>query len=408
MPKTMLPSHEPQQKVYPEQIGNTQYMLPEKKLDALQEVVLWYDNPRVTPLAAEKQPESEEDLEAYLQRTPGYAGLLKSIVDIGQLEPIYAWRREQSDKYLVLEGSTRVAILRELCRKHEGSDKADSHRYVRAKILPPEFDELERAILLARIHVRGSGVRGWGRYIEAKFIYEHVEPMNGRPPVMAMSDMASWMGKSSSWVSRLKHAYQFARQYVEFLDTKDAQQEALKRFSVLEEISKATGFGTLVKDDESLRNEVFDMVRHDVFKEYRDARFMKFYHEDPDKWEQLKTHEKHIAHMLSNQIKAGGTSLKARITALAGQIDRAIETNPESLGDEDLEELNKAALTMAASFTSTNRFRLSLAHFTKALMEATLGDVKEVGPEELTKLDEGLADFRMRWERHHNKQEATQ
>lgn len=396
-----LPKHKPLEKVYPEQIGDTQYMLPERKLDIFEDVALWYDNPRVTPMTAEKQPESEAELEAYLQRTPGYAGLKDSIKGIGQLEPVYVWRREEGDQYLVLEGSTRVAILRELSRMKEGTPDAEKYGYVRAKVLPPEFDEMKRAILLARIHVRGSGVRGWGRYIEAKFIYEHVESVHGSPPVMTMADMAANMGKSMSWVSRLKHAYQFGSQYVEYLDSNDAQQEAVKKFSTLEEISKATGFGRLLKDDEKLRHEVFEMVHNDVFKEYRDARFMKQYYDDPEKWGQLKGHERHIAHALANEIKVGGTSVKARIAALSGQIERTMEANPELLGEDDVDELGRAVQVLSSAVTGLNQFRLTLAQFTRALMNASLSEVKAVTQDELDRLDEGLEDFRARWDRHH-------
>lgn len=404
---TKLPTHDPEPKRYPETIGDTQYMLPEEKLDILDEIELWHDNPRVTPLAAERHPETPAELEDYLKRSPGYEGLKSSIADIGQLEPVYAWRLNKTNRYLVLEGSTRLAILRELYRKHEGTPAADRYRYIRAKILPQEFDEEKRAILLARIHVRGTGVRSWGRYIEAKFIYEHVEPMNGRKPVMSMADMARYMGKSPSWVTRLKNAYEFANQYVEYLDNDKAQQQAVKSFSILEEISKATGFGKLLKNDRELRDEVFDMVNNDVFKEYRDARFMKQYHDDPEKWSQLKTHEEHIAHELANQIKAGGTSIKGRISGLIGQIERAIAADPEALDEVDLEELNKATLVLSSHVGDVSQFRYLLGRFTKALHNASLNDVLAVTAEEMKNLNVGLADFRARWDSHSGKENVA-
>ena len=156
--------------------------------------------------------------------------------DVGQLEPIYAWRKDATKKYLVLEGNTRVTILRELAI---GGD--ESAKYVRAKILPPEFSESQRAILLAMIHVRGSGVRGWGRYIQAKFIYEHVTPQNGQKAIMSESDMGRWMGKSPSWVNRHKHSYTFALQFIDHVGSEDAEKITVQYFSTLEEISKSTG-----------------------------------------------------------------------------------------------------------------------------------------------------------------------
>lgn len=402
-----LPQHQPQKKKYPERIGDTEYLLEEERLDIFDEIELWHDNPRVTPMAAEKRPDTPAELESYLQRTPGYEGLKASIRDIGQLEPVYAWRQDSKSKYLVLEGSTRLAILRELYRRHEGTPDADRFRYIRAKILPPEFSEQQRAILLARIHVRGSGVRSWGRYIEAKFIYEHVVGVNGQKPIMNVTDMANYMGKSASWVSRLKSAYEFAEQYVDFLDNDKAQQHAVKQFSTLEEISKSTGFGKLVKDDEDLRDEVFEMVRNEVFKEYRDARFMKQYYDDPEKWAELKTYKQHVAHDLANQIKAGGTSVSGKIASLVGQMERAISADPDSLGNEDLEELNRAVLVLSSHVGEVTQFRYLLARFTKALHNASLNDVKAVTPEEIKLLNEGLADFRARWDNHHGEEEAV-
>ena len=130
-------------------------------------------------------------------------------------------------KYLVLEGSTRVTILRELSREEKGSPSDGKHQKVRAKILPPNFPIAHRVILLARIHVRGSGVRSWGRYIEAKFIYDATEGAAGESAVLSVSDLANWMGKSNSWVSRLRDAYKFALQFVDHVDAKDVNVHSL-------------------------------------------------------------------------------------------------------------------------------------------------------------------------------------
>jgi hypothetical protein len=156
--------------------------------------------------------ESEEQLENFLKSTPGYPALEKSIADIGQMEPIYIWRKNQGTKGLVIEGATRVTIHRELERKNKGRPTEGNFRRVIAKVLPPEFGEEERAILLAQIHVRKTGVRGWGRYVDARFVYETVEGKNSGKPLMTVSQLADYMGKSISWVSRLKNAYEFAVQ----------------------------------------------------------------------------------------------------------------------------------------------------------------------------------------------------
>src|SRR5439155_314656 len=156
----------------------------------------------------------------------------------------------------------------------------------------------------------GTGVRSWGRFIEARFVYETVVGKDGQKPVMSVSDLASYMGKSASWVSRLKDAYQFAKKFVEHIDSPDADKLAVEHFSTLEEIAKCRDIGPKLKDYDNdtfheLRADVFDMVRKDVFKEYRDARFMREFHDDPEKWAQLKQGEKHIANKLASELKAG-------------------------------------------------------------------------------------------------------
>src|SRR5205814_5956155 len=98
------------------------------------------------------------------------------------------------------------------------------------------------------------------------------------------------------------------RMYVLHFDDPDAQREAIEHFSTLEEISKSTGFGPKVReygkhDADQLRNEVFQMVRAGVFQEYRDARFMKDFYDDPEKWALLKTREAGIADRLAQDVK---------------------------------------------------------------------------------------------------------
>ena len=181
-----------------ERIGGKEWHLEERELDVMNEVTLWSGNPRLQPFlaGAAAAAASEEDLEAALQHTGGYDTLRKSIQTIGQMTSIYVWRREEDHAYLVFEGATRVAILRELARARANGPDATRFRKVKALVLPPEFGEMERVILLARIHVRGSGVRAWGRYIEAKFIHDHVTPQNGRAEMMSVADMARHMEKS--------------------------------------------------------------------------------------------------------------------------------------------------------------------------------------------------------------------
>jgi len=186
----------------------------------------------------------------------------------------------------------------------------------------------------------------------------------------------------------------------------DAEKLAVKEFSTLEEISKATGFGPMVKDysgnaeNDRLREDVFDMVRNEVFKEYRDARDIKKFYDDPEKWAQLKTHEKHIANKLAADEKTGGSSLAGKISGLPAQIARAFDRDPQALDERELESLQKATNEVAARLSGVGVFRLHMKAFTKALHDVALADIKAVTPDEHRALNEGLADFEDRLAKH--------
>jgi hypothetical protein len=323
----------------------------------------------------------------------------KSIYDLGQMEPVYAWRPNESSKYLVLEGATRVSILRELDRKYTSGLKEGMFRHVKAKILPSHFGAKERAILLARIHVRGSGVRAWGRYIEAKFIYETVTGKGGNLPLMNQAQMAQAMEKSESWVNRLKTAYEFALKFVEYIDDDNAERLAAEHFSTLEELSKAKVIGSQLREfdnpaHDNLRHEVFDMVRNDAFKEYRDARFLKEFHDDPDKWEQLKSGEKHIASRLAMEVKTNSNSPQAKISSIPQMVRRSIERGEASFGEDDIESLQSAIDFIGDQIHDGVRpFRIALKKMTNWLSEASMADAKALSPEELAGFREALEYF---------------
>lgn len=399
-----------------ERIGGTDWQLEEHQLDVFDEVVLWNENPRLlTYLPEGGVAASEIELEQAVQRTRGYDNLRKSIEQIGQMESIYVWRKENDTAYLVLEGATRVAILRELARKRASGPDVGRFRKVKAKVLPPEFGELERVILLARIHVRGSGVRAWGRYIEAKFIHDHVTVQNGQAnSMMSVSEMARHMEKSISWVQRLRDAYEFGRRFVEHVDSDDAEQIAAREFSVLEEISKAALIGPRLreysnKEHEPLRAEVFDMVRNEAFSEYRDARFMKEFYEDPEKWAQLKSGEKGVAKKLAAEVKTSAGGIKAKIASLEQHIQRVLDRGGDhGLGDDDVETLQRAEqLIQQHLHPGVRPFRLALNTVTKALSEASLADVKSLEPNQVAALMEAVGYFNELVQRHNRPASAV-
>ncbi|MBU2588696.1 MAG: hypothetical protein KJ872_11345 [Alphaproteobacteria bacterium] len=381
-----------------ERIGTKEWVLEEVQLDVSDDVALWADNPRLQTSLMEGFS-SETDLEEALRLSPGYDGLRKSIQEIGQMQSIYV-KRTSTGKFLVLEGATRVTILRELDRKFKSGKNEGVFRHVNAKILPPEFSERDVAILLAGIHVRGSGVRDWGRYIEAKFIYETVAGRPGHPPLMNQTTLAENMGKSESWVARLKSAYEFALKFVEHIDDEvNPRKLAAEKFSVLEEISKARVVGPQLRDFDNsaydeLRSDVFDMVRNEVFKEYRDARFLKEFHEDEDAWDQLKSGQKHIANQLAKQVQDKSSSPKARIANIPQTVRRAIERGDDSFDDEDIASLQQTIdLIEDKVHEGVHPYRLAIRKAARTLNKASRADVQDLDQSDIEELREAFGYF---------------
>jgi ParB-like chromosome segregation protein Spo0J len=386
------------ERIHYERIGTTEWELYEIKLNVHDDVALWSDNPRLQTVITEGFT-SEIQVEDHLRSTPGYDVLRKSIEDIGQMEPIYV-KQTNTDKYITIEGNTRVAVLRQLDRKHTTGKLAGNYRFVTAKVVPKNFDEKAIAILLAGIHVRGSGVRDWGRFIEAKFVYETVVGRTGRLPLMNQTELASEMGKSESWVARLKSAYEFAMKFVEHVDAEDNPRKiAAEKFSILEEISKARVIGSQLRDYnnaafDDLREEVFEMVRNNAFKEYREARFLKEFHDDPDTWHQLKSGEKHVASKLTQQIQDKHSSPKAKIAGLPQLIRRSIERGEAGFDDEDVAQLQRAIdIIEDQVHEGIHPYRLALKKASRTLNKASRADVRDLSENDLKEFSEAYDYF---------------
>lgn len=403
--KLEVPPQQSERVLY-EKIGNTEWELREVRLDVHEDVALWADNPRLQTTMMEGFL-SEADLEEALRLTSGYDGLRKSIQEIGQMQSIYV-QRTNTGKYLVLEGATRVSILRELDRKFTSGKFQGVFRHVQAKILPQNFSEKHVAILLAGIHVRGSGVRDWGRYIEAKFIYETVAGRPGHPPLMNQATLADNMGKSESWVARLKSAYEFALKFVEHVDDEpNPRKMASEKFSVLEEISKARVIGSQLRDYDNkaydeLRQDVFEMVRNDVFKEYRDARFLKEFYDDPDAWTQLKSGEKHIANKLAQQTQDKSSHPKAKIAAMPQLVRRAIDRGEDGFDDDDVASLQQTIdLIEDKVHDGVHPYRLALKKATRTLNKASRADVTDLHPSDISEFRKAYLYFDGLIEQHY-------
>lgn len=393
--ESLPPSEE---RILYERIGSSEWEMREVKLDVHDQVALWDENPRLQTAKMDGLS-SEIELEAALRDSSGFDDLQRSIRDIGQMQSIYV-KRTPTGKYLVLEGNTRVTALRDLDRKHDSGKLAGAFSQVTAKIVPSNFGDREIVILLAGIHVRGSGVRDWKRYVQARFVYETVIGRPGKPPIMNQTQLAESMGKSLTFVNRLKDAYSFALKFVEHCDGEENPRKlAAEKFSVLEEISKARVLGPQLRDfdnqaHDSLRNDVFDMVQNDAFKEYRDARFIKDFHDDPDLWHQLKSGEPHIANKLAKQVEVKSASPKVKIAGLPQLIRRSFERGEAEFDDEDVAQLQQAIeIIEDRVHDGVHPYRLALKKATRTLNKASRADVLDLAASDVEEFQDAYKYF---------------
>ena len=370
-------------------IGSREWELEGKDF-AVDGVELWDQNPRTRHMT-KGLPKSEDEIAADLVQTPGYDTLKSSIRRQGQMERIFVQERP-GRKPLVIEGNTRVAILRELAAEFESKPEGDNFKYVKAKVLPTALTNEDIIFLQAAIHVRGSGVRNWSRYAQARFVHEAVTPMaTGDAPATTQTRLAEQMGKSASWVNRLLHAYTFALKYVDHFDDDHAEKEAIEHFSILEEIAKSKAFGTRVReyDDpktDNLREDVFEMVHNGAFSEYRDARYIQQFYEDPDKWRQLKEGEPGIASKLANEIRAGESTIGDRILSLPRSLERELESKPEAFNEDHLDALNESVSQLEAQLGGAAGLQTRVRLFRHSLGDVSLKDLELLDPSELDEL----------------------
>jgi phage-related protein len=136
------------------------------------------------------------------------------------------------------------------------------------------------------------------------------------------------------------------------------------------------------------------MVLNGAFTEYRDARFLKEFHDDPDKWEQLKSGEPNIANRLANEIKSTANSPRTKISSIPQMIRRSIERGETEFGDDDIEALQQAIDQITDQIHEGVRpFRIALKKMTRSLSEASMADVKALASDEISDFREALDYF---------------
>jgi hypothetical protein len=242
------------------------------------EIKLWDANPRIAHLTAGRgQVLGDEDLISLIEdvQRSAFATLMRDIMRYGQQEPVFIRsldRGQQIEAAIVLEGNTRVSILKRLHK-----DFPDNPRYatVLCYLLPQGFSETDLAILMANYHVKGNLRNQWDRYQIGAFLHEHIVVKQH----FTQQEIAQQLSKSPSWVSQLLAAYRFALEYKDQLqgsyqvDEADAEADLNKKFSILEEAWKVKRFRDKLEDPHSDAKEtVFRWVHEGKFTDHRKIR----------------------------------------------------------------------------------------------------------------------------------------
>jgi hypothetical protein len=137
----------------------------------LDEIELDEENPRIgyarDNYVSAGQAVSQRDLATFLkqQNLDAYNRLKSSIESAGgAIEMI--WVMKKDDRYLCVDGNTRLMIYRELREKYP---RKEEYKKIKARILPEGTDENARNFIRLIAHLRGEN--DWQAYERARMLY---------------------------------------------------------------------------------------------------------------------------------------------------------------------------------------------------------------------------------------------
>lgn len=250
------------------------------------EIMLWNGNPRIRhKLAKVEGYPTDEDLMWAIKdvQKHAYGNLAGHIKRYGQQEPVFLRPNGGSRSprsATVIEGNTRVAIIKKL---HEANPHDERFQTVQAYLLPADIGEEDLATLMATYHVTGTLRNQWDRYQIGAFLYEHIEEKEN----FTQAGLASIVSKSTSWVSRLLAAYRFAVDYQDFIEAEfniesaEAEDEATRKFSMLEEAWKVKPFRDEMERSTAAKETLFRWVHEGKFTDHRNVRAIHELYSDP-------------------------------------------------------------------------------------------------------------------------------
>lgn len=251
------------------------------------EIRLWPENPRIKHALAKLNTfPTEEDLMAEIQgvQRTVYRNLYRDIEKFGQQEPVFLQVPDPHPSTIevatVIEGNTRVTVLKEL---HERYPRDARFARVKAYLLPPGFSDSDLAILMANYHVKGTLRNQWDRYQIGAFLHEQIEQARR----FNQAELAEFIGKSPSWVSRHLTVYKFALDFKDELEgtynlsVGESEDETNRYFSILEEAWKVKAFRDEMDRDVEAKETLFRWVHDGKFRDHRSVRGIYELYTDP-------------------------------------------------------------------------------------------------------------------------------
>ena len=198
------------------------------------------NNPRIRYRL--KLEQGDRTLEQVILAMPEVKSLRKDIERNGGIRERVILQ-ENGSKLKTIEGNCRLVCLQSLHQK----DKANPvWKTVPARILPPDVDEKQIAILLSDFHVAGKIT--WQAHEKAGQVYHMANTLH-----MTQEEVATYLRTSKSTVNRYLQAYELMRDhFLKIDDEKYAKQgerkwsffeEFFKQKDLREELKKNTAFG---------------------------------------------------------------------------------------------------------------------------------------------------------------------
>lgn len=108
-------------------------------------------------------------LHLMLKTNPSYGSLKKAIYDShGAMVPIWVIKDIKCNKYLVVEGNTRLAIYKELLEEYDD----ENFRNINCMVLDIDIDVIDDEIKdFIRLTCHLKGTTEWDKYEQAKYLY---------------------------------------------------------------------------------------------------------------------------------------------------------------------------------------------------------------------------------------------